>query len=203
MNGRVGLRVACACAGVVVLAGCTSSGSTAASSSVPPPSPSTSAVSTSASPTPMPTPSSSAPLSPFEQDPGVKALRAFAVQAARTINTGHEIDTKLRALVTPFIAKNIKYITGSDVGLYYPGPVPFTPVSVRVVSSTQRQMNVCFIGKGFAEKRSTMKPAAPLMLLKINAGEQLQGGTWRISMFNTATNFSCAGVSISRPLWSS
>lgn len=130
------------------------------------------------------------------------AMRAFAIQAARTVNTGHEIDTKLRALITPVVAKNIGYITGPDVGLYYPGPVPFTPVSVKIVSATERQMNLCFVAKGFAEKPSTKRPAAPLMLLRVDGGAVLTGGRWKVSTFYSSNAFSCTGVTIPRPLWS-
>ena len=131
----------------------------------------------------------------------MKAMRAFAAQAARTINSGHQIDSKLRALMTPGLAKSVRYITGPDVGLYYPGPVPFTPVSVRAVSSTQRQMNLCFIGKGFAEKPSTKKPASALMLLPVNGGAVLSAGHWVISQFFAGKGFSCSGVKITRATW--
>ncbi len=166
-------------------------------------------MSTSASPTPTPTPtatptptpSSTAPLSPFEKDPAVKALRRWAAQAARTVNTGHYTDSALAAVMTGGLAKNIKVVLGPDVGLYYPGPAPFTPVSVRTVSATRRDVKICIVGTGFAEKRSTKRPAAARKVLAIDAGAVRVSGRWVASQFYTAT-FSCSGVTVPEPRWS-
>ena len=187
-----------------MLAACTSSGPAKQSASPSSPAPSTSSVITSATPTPTPTPtpSSTAPLSPFEQDPAVKAMRAWAAQAARTVNSGHYNDAALSALMTAGLGKTMRHVFNGDVGLYYPGPLPFTPVSVKVVSATERDMRLCVVGTGFAEKRTTHRPAEALKVLPINAAAVLSSGRWLISKQDTASDFSCSRVAVARPRWS-
>lgn len=119
-------------AAFVAAAGCSSSSPGPSRSLLPPSSAQTSPpapVPVPSTPSPPVSPSSSAePLSPYENDPAVRVLRAWAAETARTINTGHYDNAALKALMTPALAKAKKNLAGGEVGCHYPGPLPFTPI---------------------------------------------------------------------------
>jgi hypothetical protein len=179
-----------------LVAGCTSSatpkasplpGSTTAPSSTP--------VSTSASPSPSPT-----PLSPYEADPAVQALRAWAAQAARTVNSGKYDDAALDALMTPQLAKTMKHVLGTEVGHRYPGPIPFTPVRVTVVNASNRDVRLCVVSDGFSINPKTGKPFAKFHVAPIDAGAVSSGGKWLVAKFDVGS-FSCSGVRVKEVRW--
>jgi len=189
-----------------VLAGCSSSGPAHETSSSPAPvttsaAPATTPAPTSSSPSPSPKPKSSAPLSRFEADPGVRVLRAWARRAAQTIDNGHYTSAELRALLTPAVAAEMKQTLGTEVGLHYPGPAPFTPLRVAVTSPTSRKIDICLVSDGFSQNKTTHKPAKPLRVVPVSTRETLSGGRWRISQLFSSTAFSCARVKVPMPSW--
>jgi hypothetical protein len=200
MHARLAGALGCA---LVALAGCTSSGADTAASTPPGPLPATSTPTTDATtPTPStPASSSSAPLSHFEADPGVQALREWADVAAQTINSGHYISDRLRQLMTATVAKEMKRTMGTDVGLHYPGPIPFTPVRVGVTSTTSRQIDACFVSSGFARKPRSEKPAKPLKIIAVRTEETQTSGRWLLAGLVSTNSFSCAGVQVPRPMF--
>jgi hypothetical protein len=183
---------------VLFAAGCSSSGSSA--KSTPPSVPTSTPVNTPPTSTPAPTPTTTAPLSPFEADPAVKALRAWAAQAGRTVNAGHYDDAALNALMTPTLAKGMKAAFGGEVGHRYPGPLPFTPVRVVVASPTERDVRVCVVVGGYSLNPKTGKPFSKYRVLAIESGAQDVGGRWRVSKFASGS-FSCSGVKIKEVSW--
>jgi hypothetical protein len=58
----------------------------------------------------------SAPLSPYEGDPAVQALRAWASQVGKTVNAGEVINPALNKLMTASMAKDMKFVMGDEVG---------------------------------------------------------------------------------------
>lgn len=169
-----------------------------APSSTPPPT--TSAAPTTTAPsTPTPSPTA-APLSKFENDPGVKALRAFAAQAARTLTSGHAIDAKLNALVTPAFAKVLPGIVETEVGKIYPGPNPFTPVKITSATPTQRNVNVCWVAAGWSLDPKTHKVAEKYQVVPVAVTTTKSGNQWRVAKFADG-NFSCLGVKIVKQKW--
>jgi hypothetical protein len=199
-----------ACVGALVLvalsAACSSSGSSSPPSStlgsttahtptsVAPTttSPSTPAASTSTSAAP--------PLSKFESDPGVQALRAFAAQAARTLSSGHITDPKLDALMTPAFGKLLKSVAGSEVGRIYPGPNPFTPMKVTHITPNRREVDVCWVAAGWSLDPKTHKVAEKYRVAPIAAATTRSGQRWLVSQFQQA-GFSCKGVKIVKKRW--
>ncbi len=150
-----------------------------------------------------PTPSrSAAALSRLENDPAVKAWRAFAVQAAKTVNTGHETSAALRRLMTKSFAATMHHILGPDVGLYYPGPVPFQPVSVTVTSPTARVVRGCLFQQGFTWKSKSAQRAAqrrfigPAMVFTVR-----QNGRWIVDNVTAARNVNCKNVEVRTQRW--
>lgn len=203
MAGRGAHVVAC-CAGALVLAStaaaCTSSGpgkqappSVASSSS-------SSATAAASSVAAAPTPTTQ-PLSAYESDPGIEAYRAWAAQAARTVNSGHYTSKALEALMTPTFAKTMKHVLGTEVGRYYPGPIPFTPINLRVPSATVHQSDGCLEANGFAQNPKTHKPAAAAKVVPITISTVDQGGTWVMNGLSGPAKISCTGVKIGTSTW--
>jgi len=187
---------------LALVAGCTSSGGSTGGSTPPGPLPISSNSTTddaTTSSTPPPSPSTSAALSHYEGDPGVAALRKWAQTAARTVNSGHYISAQLRQLMTPSVAKEMKRTMGTDVGLHYPGPIPFTPVRVGVTSTTSRQIDACFVSTGFAQKPRSDKPAKPLKIIAVRTEETMTSGKWLLSGLFSTDSFSCSGVPVPKP----
>jgi hypothetical protein len=122
-------------------------------------------------------------------------------EAAKTINSGHYESPALRALMTAGLASTMHHVLGGDVGLHYPGPIPFTPLSVHPVNAHTRLVRVCLVGTGFAEKPKTHRPAAPLTVIPTNVEALKQSNRWIISEINEATDFSCKGVHVKMPRW--
>ena len=142
-------------------------------------SPTSSAPSPSETPTPTPSPTLR-PLSRFEDEPTVKVARKWAAAVARSATKG---DASLRAIkpyVTPTGLKKMQGYFEEDLGLKFPGPVPFTPVGVRG-SGGSAQVPMCMWTQGFGFDKATNKPRDAR---RIDAGKFLMvksGGVWKIN----------------------
>lgn len=110
----------------------------------------------SASPKASPSPSER-PLSRFEDDPAVQALRDFAAAIGKSVNDG---DPKLTA-ANPWMTKagraRFRKIVDTK-NAYYPGPLPFTPVRVTGTSDRRQVIRACFQTDGWAQNRKTRIP---------------------------------------------
>lgn len=180
--------------------GCSSSGGTR--SSAPPSLTSSSAPSSRpASSSSAPSTSAAPPLSPFEADPGVKAMRAWAAAAGQAVNSGHDDSAALAALMTPGFASTMPHVLGSDVGLRYPGPLPLQPIAVSTPSTTRRLIKVCGVNQGFAVSPKTGKPVHARTVIPVFADVRLVGGRWLMNNLSNTTVFSCAGVKVAEPTW--
>lgn len=197
---------------VVLLAGCTSSSKPdpgpGPGSLTPSTSPSTStlastpapAPSSPSSPAPSPRPTKSKPLSPFEADPAVMALRTWSAQVARTINKGKIDEPDLRSLMTASLDRSMPAIAGGEIGHRYPGPVPFTPIAVTATSATAHEVKLCDVAAGYSLNPKTGKPFEKYRKQGIVAGAVLSNGRWLVSKFVLAS-FSCTTVKIPEPTW--
>lgn len=196
------MQLAVAAALVAAVAGgCTSSGATKESSSPtstqPAPATSSSAApSTSTTPRPKPT-----PLSPFEADPAVQAMRKFFYVGARTVNEGHYTSPALHALITSVLAREIKQVFGPDVGGYYPGPVPFQPVGVTVISSTRRDIRGCLLANGWAQNRKTHEPLRAYQVIGARTQANKVSGRWLMGALPADKNIRCSNVKVQTQRW--
>lgn len=141
-------------------------------------------------------PSSSQPTTPppHAQDPGVQALRAWAAEAARTVNAGHYDSAALDKLMTPGFRHHMKAVLGNSLGYRYPGPIPFTPKSVHS-SANLRQIDVCFVSNGYALSKKTHKPKGNLQVTPLDARVRRAHGRWLVAALYNGS-FSCRGVHI-------
>lgn len=145
-----------------------------------------------------PKPKPPAPLSAYESDPAVKDLRAYYVAAARAINARNFRLPALLALSTPGRAARHQSVFGSEVGLYYPGPAPFTPLGVRTVAAGHKQIITCGIDNGWGLTRKGGRAAHPLSVLGIRTDMLLTGGRWHVDHVRAAHGTTCSGVRIGR-----
>ncbi len=131
----------------------------------------------------------------------MQGMRKFFTQAARTINTGHVIDDQLRALVTPYVAEQMKRVTGPDVGTYYPGPVPFQPTGVVVNSAGNKTIAGCIEANGYAQNPKTHKPAHPRQIVGVRVNMLQVSGRWLVNGLPFTKSVSCAGVTVRTQTW--
>jgi hypothetical protein len=156
---------------------------------------------TSSSAAPSPTPSSSAPLSPFEADAAVVALRAWARQSAMDFNNGQNYtDPALTALETPAFAARAHQIYDEYVGTTFPGPFPLAPQMVRVTTPTQRLVDVCALDEGWAQDPATKLPAKAKVVDPSTFYLALSDGKWLVDG-STSGTFSCATVNVPTQTW--
>ena len=157
---------------------------------------------TSSSAAPSPTPSSSAPLSPFEADPAVVALRAWSSQVAKDFNAGQTFtDPALLKLETPSFATTVAAQFASDAAahLTYPGPLPFQPTSVAPTSPTVHVIAACVVADGFATAASG-QPPNPLKVVSVNFNMALTDGTWKVDTSPDGT-FDCSTTKVATQTW--
>lgn len=149
------------------------------------------------SPTPTPTPTpTAAPLSPFEEQPPVKAARAFFVLVAQRLNARDFALGGLDRLATPAGQANIVQVYHDEIAhrAVLPGPQPFTPVNVSVKKG-EAVLSVCMKNQGWALDPKTKQPwtrnkVGPVLMVFKRAG-----GAWKFDHGSSGTA-DCAGVSI-------
>ena len=91
-----------------------------------------------------------APLSAYEGDPAVKDLRAYYVALARATNARNLRLPALIALSTPGRAARHVTTSRTEIGLFMPGPSPFTSLGVRTVAAGRKQVLFCGVDDGWA-----------------------------------------------------
>lgn len=148
---------------------------------------------TSPSPTPVPSPTAT-PLSPYEGDPAVAALRTYLAAVAQAVNSS---DLQLPALLASATAERAAVhdeIYGPAVGSYYPAPSPVAVLGVQVVSETERSIAVCSPESGFLLDAPGGSPTEPLEVLGGRFVVVLEGGAWKVDDAVGDDAVSCAGV---------
>jgi hypothetical protein len=134
------------------------------------------------------------PLSPFEKDPGVKVLRRHYAGLAEAVNAKNPNIADLTQTSTKARAARHAQIIKPDLGLHYPGPIPFTPLATSVTGSTEK-VAMCVISDGWAVNPTTGAPAHPEQVLRLTATLVKHGGAWRVDSIVRVPG-SCAGVQI-------
>ena len=181
---------------VLALTGCGADRPTTAPPTAAPPSTGASTPSLPPPPSATPTPVDQ-PLSAFEADPAVQALRAFYVAAAQALNADDFSLPSLRTVSTAARAERNAADFAVDRGGYVPGPTPFTPVGVQVASATRRVVAFCGLEAGWV---LTAPGGRPTQAEVVSAGEValvLDQGVWKVDRISK-TSTPCAGVPIQR-----
>ncbi len=156
----------------------------------------------SSSDTPDPSPSASPttrPLSRFEGRPPVKATRAFAAGIGRAVNKG---DDQLRGMSRLLTANGQAVLpegAAEDAGLYYPGPLPFTPLRVKT-DGPRSTVVACVMGDGWAQDRASKLPARALNVIPIEFRLVKVDGRWKIDDA-VPTGQDCRSVNVKGVPW--
>lgn len=186
--------------GVLALTGCSSS-TNAASSSAAPTTTSTSSSSSPSSTTTSstPTPSSTTtlpPLSPYEKEPQVIAVRKFATEYAKAVNAQKPTYAPFVATMVP--GTNFSGILGTDLTkkLYYPGPLPFTPVRVQ-----GNYVYACVWAEGFATDRKTGQAPESRSIYKTRFELKKVNSDYRVVTWGDDTSFNCASTQVVGRAW--
>lgn len=161
---------------------------------------------TTASPPPTVTASARAsrvsrrPLSRYERHPAVRALRTHYVGLARSVNLQTPDVPELVSTSTPARRALNRRITQVDYGLYYPGPVPFTPVAMRAVDADTRLVRLCVLGEGWGQDPNTGDPVNPRAVRAVLATMVRVRSAWLVDHI-AETRASCRGVTIREVTW--
>lgn len=141
-------------------------------SSAPSPSPSPTETSPTASPT---TP----PISRFERNPAVKASRVMAARLGHAVNHGDRTMSGLGNAATPHGRQQLAQYNAQEIGHYFPGPQPFTPVRVRTTGSTA-VVSACWFSYGWSQNKQTRLPAHGRQVDPANIYLKRVAGRWQV-----------------------
>jgi hypothetical protein len=140
------------------------------------------------------------PASRFEDDPAVRALRTHYVGLAKSVNLRTGDVPELDRTSTPRRQALNGRVMRVDYGLYYPGPVPFTPLSVRSTAPDTRLVRMCVLAEGWGQDRATGRPANPRSVEHLQATLRRIRGRWLVDRIATARG-SCQDVTIDEVSW--
>jgi hypothetical protein len=135
------------------------------------------------------------PGAPSESDPVVQTLRKHYKALALAVNTQQADDAALTDTSTVSRQEFLPGIVKSENGLRYPGPIPFTPVSRRVLASTRQELILCVMGEGFADDPRTGRPPATESVTRVRATVIRQNGEWKVDSVFDETG-SCDTVQV-------
>ena len=158
---------------------------------------------TSATPSESPSATPSAkptkrPLSRFEGRPSVKVARQWAAGVGKAINAN---DRSMRATApysTGDASRFVSYFQ-NEFGLHYPGPLPFTPVGVRVNGATAT-VPACVWGGGWGLKPSTNLPVEDRKIHPVEMVLKKAGASWKLDLVQ-GRNGSCSNVPVKGVAW--
>lgn len=106
--------------------------------------------------TPSPTPTTR-PLSRFEDEPPVIAARKWGAAVSRALNKRQADLADAKRYMTRAGQERFPEYASVDMGLYFPGPQPFTPTAV-TVHGRQATIELCWWSYGFAQDRESRLP---------------------------------------------
>jgi hypothetical protein len=138
---------------------------------------------------------SATPASPYEDDPGVKTMRAYYAAIAKAINARNLRLPELVALSGRELAARTPSTLDVELGNRAPGPVPFTPTAVRSNGPRSRTVLLCVLDDGWTVNPKTGKLARPRNVIAGRADLVKVGGRWKVDAL-TRASFSCTGVTV-------
>jgi hypothetical protein len=182
--------------GLTAVAGCADAAdpATAPSSTSSTTTPSTTTSTSTTTAAPPTTAATTTPLSRFEGKASVVALRAWAVAAARSITAG---DAAMKAVVPHATANGLsdtRYASADDMGLLYPGPLPFTPVKV-TESGSAATVLACLQSGGWGQDPKTKLPKSKRAVIAADFTLKKVAGRWKVNSFVGSTR-SCSKVTV-------
>lgn len=130
----------------------------------------------SASPSPSP---SKPPISPYERNPAVKAARVMAARLGHAVNHGDRTMAGLGNAVTPHGRQRLASYNAQEIGHFFPGPQPFTPVRVQATGATAT-VAACWFSYGWSQDKQTKLPAHGRQIDPANIFLKRVAGRWQV-----------------------
>lgn len=131
--------------------------------------------------------------SDLEASGPVKAARAWAAAVAKEVNARSSSHAPTRAVTTARGAKRLPRTYADDYGLRYPGPLPFTPLSVQVSDGVAR-VPACVQTGGWATGADGMSAQGNQLTASTFVLRRVRGD-WRLDRI-TGRPDSCEGVTV-------
>ncbi len=139
------------------------------------------------------------PASPFESDPRVEAIRAYAVEYGKAVNARKAHYGPWIATVTGFARSHAtRSIEGDlDLKVRYPGPLPLKPLGF----SSGDTVKVCVWAEGWGVKgRAHTPPQAKKVEPTLWKTVKVHG-KWKVADITVSTSFDCTGVQVQGRPW--
>jgi hypothetical protein len=149
-------------------------------------------------PTPTSTPGTPGPVS-LEGRPQVRVLRSWASAIGQDINAGDQSMPRAARFETSHGQEVIPRYAAEDLGLHYPGPAPFTPVSVTAADG-RATVSVCWMSKGWAQNSATFEPVDKRTIDPAAMTMRKVGGTWLLDDIRYG-DADCTGVAVKGVRW--
>lgn len=159
------------------------------------------------------TPSSSAPTSvttsgtasALDDDPAVRALRAYLAGYALAVNNGGDPDIpEVQDNATPEQVERVRANVQDEIGLQYPGPVPFAAVSLLTDTGARKDVVGCLVLRGYAEDPATGEPRDVREVVPAVAVVENREGSWLadgVYTENLPETADCAAVQFQEETW--
>lgn len=128
------------------------------------------------------------------------AARKWAAEVAEAINAKERDLRSAAATMTKAGLRRIAGYAEQDHGLYYPGPLPFTPIGV-TERGARASIKTCWLGVGYAENRTTGKPAEKRDVDPVVIELRREDETWKVTDTRFVGSWKCRGVDIPTPSW--
>lgn len=128
----------------------------------------------------------------------MKVVRSWLAGIGRSINARDRSMAATAPYATGDPARFESYVH-DEFGLFYPGPLPFTPVAVRVKGASAAVPG-CLQQAGWGQKRATKLPAEKRAIQAVTVRLVKAGSRWRVDRAETRSG-SCSGVSVKGVAW--
>lgn len=147
-----------------------------------------------------PTSSPAAQASSYDDQPPVRAVRAWNAAVGRSINAGDASLSRVRRLATAEGLAVSRKLAAGDIQrrTIWPGPEPFTPVEVSV-QGRQARVTVCLLSRGWSVERKTGKPVNARRVVPAAYVLKNQGGWKFVNVYDATAD--CTGVSLPETKW--
>lgn len=162
------------------------------------PTPSESTTSATSSPSPTKT---EEPLSEFEDEAPVKAVRKWATAVGQAVNERQRTMESVGAWATPSgvdVSRRV-YASDLDAGYEWPGPQPFTPVRVSTDGGSATMVG-CFLSSGWSRDPKSGKRVAKREVDAFRFELARRGKRWKVSDISNAPA-DCSGVEVKGVRW--
>jgi hypothetical protein len=150
-------------------------------------------------------PSETATASALEDDPAVQALRGYLAGYAEAVNNGGNPDIpQVEEHATPEQVERVRGNVQDEIGLEYPGPVPFGVDSLATDTEARKDVVGCLVLRGYAEDPATGAPRDQREVVPAVAVMENRDGTWLangIYTENLPATADCASVEIEEGTW--